>query len=174
MKHLDWAGISLQVLQGGWGGWPAGNGKKIKQQPSMLPGPAVPGSCLASFHFLWALPPHPPCTGDTNYQCYDDHHKVCSDYVLVVHNLNFVTLSISACWASVGQSPSWNVAGNWVFSILVPYCFYLWKHLRGFLDSKTASEGRGARTQYERERERGRERERERERESECIAKREK
>ena len=30
-------------------------GKEIKQQPSMLPGPAVPGSCLVSFHFLWAI-----------------------------------------------------------------------------------------------------------------------
>ena len=29
--------------------------KEIKQQPSMLPGPAVPGSCLVSFHFLWAI-----------------------------------------------------------------------------------------------------------------------
>ena len=29
--------------------------KEIKQQPSMLPGPAVPGSFLASFHFLWAI-----------------------------------------------------------------------------------------------------------------------
>ena len=29
--------------------------KEIKQQPSMLPGPAVPGCCLVSFHFLWAI-----------------------------------------------------------------------------------------------------------------------
>ena len=29
--------------------------KETKQQPSMLPGPAVPGSCLLSFHFLWAI-----------------------------------------------------------------------------------------------------------------------
>ena len=29
--------------------------KEIKQQPSMLPGPAVPGSCLVSFHILWAI-----------------------------------------------------------------------------------------------------------------------
>ena len=34
--------------------------KEIKQQPSMLPGPAVPGSCLASFHFLWAIHPIRP------------------------------------------------------------------------------------------------------------------
>ena len=27
--------------------------KEVKQQPSMLPGPAVSGSCLVSFHFLW-------------------------------------------------------------------------------------------------------------------------
>ena len=29
--------------------------KEFKQQPSMLPGSAVPGCCLASFHFLWAI-----------------------------------------------------------------------------------------------------------------------
>ena len=34
--------------------------KEIKQQPSMLPGPAVPGCCLISFHFLWAIHPIRP------------------------------------------------------------------------------------------------------------------
>ena len=34
--------------------------KAIKQQPSMLPGPAVPGSCLASFLFRWAIHPIRP------------------------------------------------------------------------------------------------------------------
>ena len=29
--------------------------KEFKQQPSMLPGSAVPGSCLVSSHFLWAI-----------------------------------------------------------------------------------------------------------------------
>ena len=29
--------------------------KETKQQTSMLPGPAVPGCCLVSFHFLWAI-----------------------------------------------------------------------------------------------------------------------
>ena len=29
--------------------------KESKHQPSMLPGPAVPGCCLISFHFLWAI-----------------------------------------------------------------------------------------------------------------------
>ena len=29
--------------------------KKIKQQTSMLPGPAVPGSSLVSLHILWAI-----------------------------------------------------------------------------------------------------------------------
>ena len=29
--------------------------KEIKQQPSMLPGPAVPGICLVSFYFLCAI-----------------------------------------------------------------------------------------------------------------------
>ena len=34
--------------------------KEIKRQPSILPGPAVPGSCLVSFHFLWAIHPIRP------------------------------------------------------------------------------------------------------------------
>ena len=29
--------------------------KETKLQPSMLPGSAVPGSCLVSLHFLWAI-----------------------------------------------------------------------------------------------------------------------
>ena len=34
--------------------------KEIKQQPSMLPGPAVSGCCLVSFHFMWAIHPIRP------------------------------------------------------------------------------------------------------------------
>ena len=33
---------------------------ETKQQPRMLPGPAVPGCCLISFHFLWAIHPIRP------------------------------------------------------------------------------------------------------------------
>ena len=51
--------VSPNQIQGGWGGWPTGNGKKLLQ-PSMLPGPAVPGSCLAFFHFRWAIHPIRP------------------------------------------------------------------------------------------------------------------
>ena len=29
--------------------------KEIEQQPTMLPGPAVPGCSLVSFHILWAI-----------------------------------------------------------------------------------------------------------------------
>ena len=29
--------------------------KETKQQPSLMPGPAVPGCSLVSFHFLWAI-----------------------------------------------------------------------------------------------------------------------
>ena len=35
--------------------WPPGNGKKTKQQPSLLPGPAVSVYSLVSFHFLLAI-----------------------------------------------------------------------------------------------------------------------
>ena len=38
--------------------------KEIKQQPSMLPGLAVPGSCLVSFYFRWAIHPIRPVQGD--------------------------------------------------------------------------------------------------------------
>jgi len=33
--------------------FPHSKWKETKQQPSMLPGPPVPGCCLVSFHFLW-------------------------------------------------------------------------------------------------------------------------
>ena len=36
--------------------------KETKQQPSMLPGPAVPGCCLVYFHVPVGHPTHPPCT----------------------------------------------------------------------------------------------------------------
>ena len=36
--------------------------KEIKQQPSMLPGPAVPGCCFSFFPFPVGHPLHPPCT----------------------------------------------------------------------------------------------------------------
>ena len=36
--------------------------KEIKQQPSMLPGPAVPGCSLVSLHFLWANCMSADCT----------------------------------------------------------------------------------------------------------------
>ena len=29
--------------------------KETKHQPSLLPGPSVPGCSLVSFHFLWAI-----------------------------------------------------------------------------------------------------------------------
>ena len=29
--------------------------RETKQQPSVLPGPAVPVSCLVSFHILWDI-----------------------------------------------------------------------------------------------------------------------
>ena len=40
--------------------------KEIKEQPSILPGPAVPGSCLASFHFLWVIHPIRPVVFSSN------------------------------------------------------------------------------------------------------------
>ena len=50
-KRLDF------IFYSGRMGWMAHRKwKEIELQPSMLPGPAVPGSCLASFHFRWAIP----------------------------------------------------------------------------------------------------------------------
>ena len=44
------AGCTVLVLRMAHRKW-----KEFKQQPSMLPGPAVPGGCLVSFHNLWAI-----------------------------------------------------------------------------------------------------------------------
>ena len=46
--------------------------KETKQQPSMLPGPAVPGCCLISFHFLWAIHPIRP----VHFAIYKQHVHV--------------------------------------------------------------------------------------------------
>ena len=42
--------------------------KEIKQQPSMLLGPAVPGCCLVSFHFLWVILSTSTVQGDNGGQ----------------------------------------------------------------------------------------------------------
>ena len=42
----------LWMIQRGWSGCLTGNRDKLSIQPSMLPGPAVPGCCLVSFCFL--------------------------------------------------------------------------------------------------------------------------
>ena len=50
---LHWAGFfrcTVLVLRMAHRKW-----EDIKQQPSILPGPAVPGGCLVSFHILWAI-----------------------------------------------------------------------------------------------------------------------
>ena len=64
----------FRLLTTGRMGWMAHRKwKKIKLQPSMLPGPAVPGSCLASFHFRWAIHPIRPVLNTryltTQYLC---------------------------------------------------------------------------------------------------------
>ena len=43
-------GSTVFVLRMAHGKW-----KETKQQPSMFPGPAVPGCCLVYFHILWAI-----------------------------------------------------------------------------------------------------------------------
>ena len=47
--NLRWI-VTVLVLRMAHRKW-----KEFKQQPSMLPGSAVPGSCLVSFYFLWAI-----------------------------------------------------------------------------------------------------------------------
>ena len=47
--------LKYMVIQGGWGGWPTGNGKKISSSQA---------TCLAVayfFPFPVGHPPHPPC-----------------------------------------------------------------------------------------------------------------
>ena len=45
-----WAKCTVLVLSMAHRTW-----KETKQLTSMLPGPAVPGSCLVSFHIRWAI-----------------------------------------------------------------------------------------------------------------------
>ena len=45
-------------LQGGWGGWPTGNGKKLGQATWLLGN--MLGCSLISFHFLLAIHPIRP------------------------------------------------------------------------------------------------------------------
>ena len=52
--------------------------KETKQQPSMVSGPAVPGCCLVSFHFLWAI--------------------LCPQAVL-----RPFSASLASCWAAEGR-----------------------------------------------------------------------
>ena len=53
----------------GWMGWMSHRKwKENKQQPSMLPGPPVPGYSLISFYFLWAS--GRPIIGQTDYRPY--------------------------------------------------------------------------------------------------------
>ena len=56
--------------------------KEIKQQPTLLPGPSVPGSCLVSFHFLWAI----LCLQAVVYCGTVGEWQMC-------HNKKFVTIS---------------------------------------------------------------------------------
>ena len=46
--------VSSRLLPGAATKW-KWTWKETKQQPSMLPSPAVPGCCLVSFHILWAI-----------------------------------------------------------------------------------------------------------------------
>ena len=62
-KSCQWIDITMSERgQFGQGGGTACGHKMVhrkwkesKQQPSMLPGPAVPGCSLVSFHILWAI-----------------------------------------------------------------------------------------------------------------------
>ena len=47
-------------LQGGWGGWPTGNGKKLSNSQACCLAQLCLACCLVSFHFLWAIHPIRP------------------------------------------------------------------------------------------------------------------
>ena len=70
--------------------------KDTKQQPSMLPGPAVPGSSLVSFHFLWAI--------------------LCPQAVLPLSR------NILTSWEMSEMSPIDSVHGGTLFIAVVPPC----------------------------------------------------
>ena len=50
--------FGLSNVQGGWGEWPTGNGKKVSNSQAIAK--HVHGCCLISFHFLWAILPIRP------------------------------------------------------------------------------------------------------------------
>ena len=52
--------------------------KETKQQPRMMPGPAVPGCCLVSFHFLWAILWQHAVQWSGNTQC--DYYETMTKY----------------------------------------------------------------------------------------------
>ena len=76
MNSEDEAAFYCQFIMDGWGaggalfstgrmGWMSHRKwKESKQQPTMLPGPAVSGCCLISSHFLWAINPIRPVVVD--------------------------------------------------------------------------------------------------------------
>ena len=69
----------------------------------MLPGPAVPGSCLASFHFLWAIHPIRPVL-----RSIDLWIKGCvkSRAFLLRHHARFPSLSGAASQTSLSTNTS--------------------------------------------------------------------
>ena len=55
------------------GKWLHRKWRETKQQPSMLPGPAVPGCCFVSFHFVCYI--HHSCTVDI-FERLENHPKI--------------------------------------------------------------------------------------------------
>ena len=99
--------VPFMSVQGGWGGWPTGNGKKLSNSEAK-PGPAVPGSCLASFHFLWAIRPIQGGPSGRGAMFVDIKFKVPSQYKLLKRNSQFeINKRLSA--RRIRQSRTWHL-----------------------------------------------------------------
>ena len=85
--------------------------KETKQQPSMLPGPAVPGCCLVSFYFLC------PHMVDTVQDLQE----------IPTENLNFCgttssKIAASKRWKAPGRCPTYQCGIKYLGDKIVPNC----------------------------------------------------
>ena len=84
--------------------------KEMKQQPSMLPGPAEPGCCFISFHFRWAIHPirpvHVRFPSLARSHCSKDRYARLSDEMPVPGRGAMVSEMCSVAVASASVEPS--------------------------------------------------------------------
>ena len=87
--------------------------REIKQQPSMLPGTAVPGSCLVSFHILWAI-----LSTSTVHRI-----RTKGEGVPKMQTTVLVLRMASRIWKETKQEPGTAVPGNMIGCCLISLHF---------------------------------------------------